>query len=90
MLKSWQKVSFADVECQINGLIDGLTDDLVGGLVGGLIDDLIDDLIDGLIGGLIGGLIEADSAVCKVLVKAGFCRCNLSVDSESPESSGFY
>ena len=51
---------------------------------------MIDDLVSGLVGGLVGGLVEADSAVCRVLVKAGFCRCNLPVDPESPKSPGFY
>ena len=53
-------------------------------------NDLINGLIGGLMSDLINGLIKADSAVCKVLVKAEFCRCNLSVDSESSESSEFY
>ena len=63
---------------------------LIGGLIGDLIGGLINDLIGDLIGGLVGGLVEADSAVCKVLVKAGFCRCNLSVGPESPESPELY
>ena len=28
---------------------------------------------------LIDGLIDADSAVCKVLVKARFCKCKMTV-----------
>ena len=79
-------MSFADVKCQINSLIN----DLISDLIDDLINDLIGNLIDDLIGDLIGGLIEADSAVCKVLVKAEFCRCNLSVDSESSKSFKLY
>ena len=57
--------------------MSNLIDDLIANLIGDLMNDLISDLMS--------GLIEADSAVCKVLVKADFCRCNLSVRLESSE-----
>ena len=53
-------------------------------------NDLIDDLINNLMSNLINDLIKADSAVCKVLIKAEFYICNLSVDSKSSKSSEFY
>ncbi len=48
---------------------------LKGGLWGGLIDGLIGGLVSGLVNGLIGGLMKSDSAVCILLVKAGFDAC---------------
>ena len=55
--------------------------DLIDDLIADLIDDLMNDLIDDLM----SDLIEADSAVCKMLVKVDFCECNLSVRLESSE-----
>jgi len=53
--------------------------DLEGGLEGSLIDDLKGGLWGGLVGVLWGDLIdslmESDSAVCVLLVKAGFDAC---------------
>jgi len=44
---------------------------LEGGLWGGLVDVLWGDLV----GVLWGGLMKPDSAVCVLLVKAGFDAC---------------
>ncbi len=46
-----------------DSLINDLKDDLVNGLWDGLINDLINDLM------------KPDSAVCVLLVKAGFDAC---------------
>jgi len=43
--------------------------------VGGLKDGLGGGLWGGLWGGLIDGLIESDSAVCVLLIEAGFNAC---------------
>ncbi len=43
--------------------------------VGGLEDGLVDGLWGDLWGGLVGSLMKPDSAVCVLLVKAGFDAC---------------
>ncbi len=57
------------------GLVDGFWGGLVDGLWDGLIDGLIGGLEGGFWGGLIVGLMKPDSAVCVLLVKAGFDAC---------------
>ena len=51
---------------EIYNLVNNLRDSLINNLK----DNLINNLIGGLIDSLINDLIEANSAVCKVLIKA--------------------
>ncbi len=54
---------------------DDLINDLWNDLWDGLINDLWNDLVNDLVSVLINGLMKSDSAVCILLVKAGFDAC---------------